>query len=126
MSISGHHHTDGPAARLAAVRAEVADLAETFWAAQSDETVVETVEEVQKLKATLAALEAHAIAEAEARDLAKKRLHFGSTGDWLTHTGGLRRGEGKRLVRRATALTGALERTRGRWWPGWCRRSRPT
>jgi hypothetical protein len=118
MSISGHHHTDGPAARLAAVRAEVADLAETLWAAQSDEAVVEVVDEVQRLTATLAAVQADAVAEADARELAKKRLHYGSTGDWLTHVGGLRRGGGKRLVRRALALTGPLERTRGRMVAG--------
>jgi hypothetical protein len=112
MSISGHHHTDGPAARLSAVRAEVADLAETFWPAQPDEAVVDVVDQVQRARAALAAVEAHAVAEAEARDLARRRLHFGSTGDWLTHVGGLRRGEGKHLVRRAVALTGPLTRTR--------------
>jgi hypothetical protein len=72
------------------------------------------VEQVQRLKSVLAAVEADAVAEAEARDLARKTLHFGSTGDWLTHAGGLRRGEGKRLVARAVALTGSLERTRSR------------
>ena len=51
------------------------------------------------------------MAEADARDLAKQRLHYGSTGDWLTHTGGLHRGDGKRRVVRARALTGPLTRT---------------
>ena len=84
----------------------------------TDGEVVDVVEEVSRLKATLAAVEADAVAEAEARDLAKKRLHYGSTGDWLTHLGGLRRGEGKRLVRRPVALTGALGRTRARMVAG--------
>ncbi|MFZ2014802.1 MAG: DUF222 domain-containing protein [Nocardioides sp.] len=112
MSISGHHTPSGPAQVLAQVVAAVAELDEVLWSARTDEEVVDVVDQVQRAKAALAAVEAHAIAEAEARDLAKKRLHFGSTGDWLTHTGGLRRGEGKRLVRRAVALTGSLERTR--------------
>ena len=118
MSISGHHHNEGPAAVLAQVRARVAELAETLWAAQCDGEVVEVVEELSRLKATIAAVEADAVAEVEARDLAKKQLHYGSTEDWLTHLGGLRRGEGTRLVRRATALTGALERTRARMVTG--------
>ena len=58
--------------------------------------------------AALAAVEAGAVAEVEARDLATQGLRFGSTGDWLTHTGGLRRGEGKQRVVRAKALTGPL------------------
>lgn len=44
--------------------------------------------------------------------MAKQRLRFGSTGDWLTHAGDLRRGEGTRLVRRAVALCGPLQQTR--------------
>ena len=38
-------------------------------------------------------------------------MQYGSTGDWLTHTGGLHRGDGKRRVVRARALTGPLGRT---------------
>ena len=34
----------------------------------------------------LAAVEAGAAAEADVRDLGKQKLHYGSTGDWLTHT----------------------------------------
>ncbi|MFZ2012358.1 MAG: hypothetical protein WAV00_00865, partial [Nocardioides sp.] len=118
MSISGHHHNEGPAAVLAQVRARVAELAQTLWAAQPDGEVVDVVGQVQRAKAALAAVEADAVAEADARDVAKKVLHFGSTGDWLTHAGGLRRGEGRRLVRRAVAVTGALGRTRARMVAG--------
>ena len=53
-----------------------------------------------------------AVAEADVRDLGKQKLAYGSTGDWLTHLGGLRRGEGRRLVARAHALTGPLAATR--------------
>ena len=66
-----------------------------------------------KLRSALAAVhEAGAVAEADARDLGKQKLHYGSTGDWLTHLGGLRKGEGRRVVARAHALTGPLESTR--------------
>ncbi len=67
---------------------------------------------VTRLTAALAAVEASAVAEVDARDLATTRLAYGSTGDWLTHLGGLRKGEGKRRVVRAKALTGPLARTR--------------
>ena len=59
-----------------------------------------------------AAIEAGAVAEADARDLGKAKLHYGSTGDWLTHLGGLRKGEGRKIVARGHALTGPLEATR--------------
>src|SRR5262249_54805095 len=39
-------------------------------------------------------------------------LAYASTGDWLTHLGGLRKGEGRRIVTRAHALTGPLTATR--------------
>ena len=83
-----------------------------LWSARTDDELVGVVEQVQQAKAVLAAVEAAAVAEADARDLAKKKLHYASTGDWLTHAGGLRRGDGRRLVRRAVALTGPLARTR--------------
>ncbi len=118
MSISGRPTNTEPAQVLARVRSEVAELAELLWAAQADGEVVDVVTEVARLTATLAAVQAAAVAEVEARDLAKKRLHFGSTGDWLTHLCGLRRGEGRRLVRRAVAVTGPLERTRTRMVAG--------
>jgi len=70
------------------------------------------VELVEQARSALAAVQAGAVAEADARDLAKTRLHYGSTGDWITHLGGLRKGEGKRILNRAHALTGALAATR--------------
>ncbi len=60
------------------------------------------------------------MAEADARDLAKQQLAYGSTGDWVTHLAGLRRGEGKRRVARAKALTGPLSRTRAALVAGTC------
>src|SRR5262249_45780126 len=117
MAISGHHHA-GPVTVLASGRDQVAELDTMLWAAQPDDEVVEVVEQVAALKATIAAIEADAVAEVEARQIAKKTLHYASTGDWVTHIGGLRRGEGKRVVDRAIALTGPLEHTRAQMVAG--------
>ena len=111
MSISVEVPDPSPAGVLADALAAVRGVAETLWSARSDDELVEVVGRVQQLSAVLAAVEAGAVAEADARHLAKDKLHFGSTGDWLTHTGGLHRGEGKRRVVRARALTGPLGRT---------------
>jgi Domain of unknown function (DUF222)/HNH endonuclease len=98
----------------------VRGLAETWWSARSDDELIGVVEQVHQVSAVLAAVEAGALAEADARDLAKTRLHYGSTGDWLTHLAGLRHGEGKRRLARAKALTGPLARTRGALVDGRC------
>src|SRR6476646_3488121 len=112
MSISEHVPATGPAGVLADVLATVRGLDGTLWSARSDDELVDTVGLVTRLTAALAAVEASAVAEVDARDLATSRLAYGSTGDWLTHLGGLRKGEGKRRVTRAKALTGPLTRTR--------------
>jgi hypothetical protein len=112
MSISDLRPHTSPAAVLAEVVAAVRDLDATWWTNQSDDDLVAAVELVEQARSALAAVQAGAVAEADARDLAKDRLHYGSTGDWLTHLGGLRKGEGKRLVKRAHAVTGSLTATR--------------
>src|SRR3954453_22456715 len=117
MSISEHTALTGPSGAgpggvLAEGRAQVTKLTETLWAARSDGEVVEMVEQVLGLKATLAALDAGLIAEAETRQVAKKVLHYGSPTAWQTNSGGLRLGHGRRLVARAVALTGSLADTR--------------
>jgi hypothetical protein len=112
MSISEHTPAGGPARVLGELLGVVRGLDETLWAARSEEELVDTVGLVARLTGALAAVEAGAVAEVEARDLARRRLDYGSTGDWLTHLGGLRRGEGTRRVARAKALTGPLTRTR--------------
>jgi hypothetical protein len=90
----------------------VRDLDGTWWTNQSDDDLVATVELVEQARSALSAVQAGVVAEADARDLAKQKLHYVSTGDWLTHLGGLRKGEGRRVVARAHALTGPLEATR--------------
>ena len=112
MSISAEVPGQSPAAVLADAIASVRGLAETLWSACSDEELVETVGLVQQLVAAAAVVEAGAVVEVDARDLAKEKLHYGSTGDWLTHLGGLRHGEGKKRVKYAQALCGPLTRTR--------------
>ena len=97
MSISEHAPGTcpgaGPAQVLADALAAVRGLAEGWWSARSDGELVDTVALVQQVSS--------ALAEADVRDLARTRLSFGSTGDWVTHVGGLRRGEGKQRVARA-------------------------
>ena len=112
MSISELHLHSGPAALLTEAVALVREAAGAMYAARSDDDLVATVELVEQARSALAAVQAGAVAEADARDLAKTRLHYGSTGDWITHLGGLRKGEGKRILNRAHALTGTLGLTR--------------
>src|SRR4051812_14922125 len=112
MSISDLHPSPSPVTVLAEVVAAVRDLDATWWTNRSEEELVAVVEQVQTARSALAAVEAGAVAEADVRGLAKDRLAYGSTGDWVTHLGGLRRGDGRRLVARAHALTGPLTRTR--------------
>src|SRR6188472_859053 len=117
MSISDlHPHRPGPDADPATVLAEVVaavrDLDSTWWAHRPDDDLIATVELTAQLRAALGAVEAGAVAEADTRDLAKTQLAYGSTGDWLTHSGGLRKGQGRRIVNQAHALTGALASTR--------------
>ena len=109
MSISElSAHRRGPAALLADAAGLVREAAEAMYAALSDEELIGTVELTAQLRAVAAAVEAGAVAEADNRDLGRRRLHYGSTGDWLTHLGGLRKGHGRQVVARAHALTGPL------------------
>src|SRR3954452_15745037 len=112
MSISDLHSQPSPAAVLADVVATVRELDATWWNHQSDDDLVAAVSLIEQARSALAAVQAGAVAEADARDLGKQKLHYGSTGDWLTHLGGLRKGEGRRIVARAHALTGPLSATR--------------
>src|SRR3954467_7109581 len=116
MSISDLRPRPSPTAVLADVVESLRELDATWWTSQCDDDLVETVELVEQARSALAAVQAGVVAgvvaEADARDLGKQRLAYGSTGDWLTHLGGLRKGEGRRIVARAHALAGSLEATR--------------
>ncbi len=116
MSISEHAPGPAPGASPTRVLAEafaaVRGLAETLWSARSDDELVDVVAQVQQLLSAASALEAGAVVEVDVRGVASKKLHYASTGDWLTHLGGLRHGEGRKRVKQAHALTGPLSRTR--------------
>ena len=112
MSISDLHPQPSPAAVLTRMVEELRELDATWWTHQTDDDLVATVEQLAQLRAVAAAVQAGAVAEADHRDLGRQKLAYGSTGDWLTHLGGLRKGEGRRIVARAHALTGPLEATR--------------
>ena len=127
MSIPDLAPGTSPAEVLADALALVRAAAETLWSARSDDELIDVVGQVQQLVAAAAAVEAGALAEADARDLAKQQLAYGSTGDWVTHLAGLRRGEGKRRVARAKALVRSAGRGPGRrWWPVPAHPARPT
>src|SRR3954451_15074239 len=112
MSISDLTPAASPAAVLGDAVAAVRELAETWWSARSDDELFELVAQLGRLVSAAAAVGAGAVVEVDARDLAKQKLHYASTGDWLTHLGGLRDGEGKHRVRQAQALCGPMTRTR--------------
>ena len=74
MSISDLHPQPSPAAVLADVVAMVRDLDATWWTNQSDDDLVATVVSwSSRPRSALAAVEAGAVAEADARDLGKAR-----------------------------------------------------
>jgi Domain of unknown function (DUF222)/HNH endonuclease len=96
--------TSSPAEVLAAAREALGVLEDRLTAGFTDEELVAGVEAAQVLKSATAAVEARLVAEADARDLAKKRLHWGSTADWVTHCAGVHRREGRRIVAHARQL----------------------
>src|SRR5215218_90382 len=112
MSISDLHPQPSPAAVLTRMVEELRGLDARWWTHQTDDDLVGVVEQLAQLRAVAAAIQAGAVAEADARELGKTKLAYGSTGDWLTHLGGLRKGEGRRIVARAHAVTGPLIATR--------------
>src|SRR3954470_13447699 len=112
MSISDLRPRPSPTAVLARVVDELRELDATWWTSQCDDDLVGVVEQLAQLRAVTAAVQAGVVAEADHRELGKQRLAYGSTGDWLTHVAGLRKGEGRRITTRAHALTGPLAATR--------------
>jgi len=66
--------------------------------------LVAGVQELQRLKAKAAALEAELLAELDARQTAKQDLGWGSTVDWFTHLAGTIRRQGRQAVTHARIL----------------------
>ena len=95
-----------PAGVVAGAGDLIGSLTETLWAAKESGDLVETVEQVERLRAQLAALEASLLAEVHARGTAKTELAWGSTADWFTHLAGTHRTTGHQTVRHAQTLVG--------------------
>ena len=96
--------TSSPAAVLVAARDALRVLEDRLTAGLTDDELVEGVEAAQVLKSATAAVEARLVAEADTRDLAKKKLRWGSTADWITHCAGIHRRDGRRVVEHAKQL----------------------
>ncbi len=115
MAITPLEHPT-PAGALAAACAELEAVAGSWWSARGSGELVAGVEELQRLKAKAAALEAELLAELDARQTAKQELGWGSTADWFTHLAGTTRRQGRRAVAHAgilvTERAGTLEALR--------------
>jgi len=104
-----------PARGVDAACVELDSMAEVLWSARRSSELISGVEELQRLKAKTAALEAELLAELDTRQVPKRQLAWGSTADWYTHLAGTTRRQGKRtvahakrLVKERTATLGAL------------------
>ena len=93
-----------PAAVVEAARDLVLEASDRVPAVWSDDELLEGMSAVQRLRGAADALELAMLAEADIREIPKRRLHWGSTADWFTHlVGGLRR-DGRRRVRLARVM----------------------
>jgi hypothetical protein len=86
--------------RLAALRSEVGDLAQTLWAARDRHELMDTVTEVEALKSALDALQLDVVRELEQTG-AVKPLGWASTQDFVTSVAGAHHGQGRATVRLA-------------------------
>jgi hypothetical protein len=89
-----------PPAVLAAMRAAVREMGETKWAARERHELMDTVAEVEALKASLDALLCPVVRELEAMK-AVSVAGWASTQDFLTHSAGGHRGSGPATLRLA-------------------------
>ena len=100
-----------PAGVVGAACAEIASQHGVLWSARPSVELVGAVEELQRLKAAAAALEAELLAELDARQTATRELGWGSSADWFTHLAGTTRRQGKRTVEHARLLTTSCHTT---------------
>jgi len=89
---------------VAEAAALLAALSTSIGSDIADDELVAVVEGCQAVRGAVKALEARAVAEIDDRELARKKLGWGSTADWLTHTAGIRHGQGKQAVEHAHEL----------------------
>lgn len=66
-----------PAGVVGAACVELDGLGEVLWSARASEELVAGVEELQRLKATAAALEASLLAELDLREVPRRQLGWG-------------------------------------------------
>jgi hypothetical protein len=93
-----------PAGVVGAACRELDAVAGSLWSARGAGELVAGVQELQRLKAKAAALEAELLAELDVRDTAKLDLGWGSTADWFTHLAGTTRRLGRKAVAHARIL----------------------
>jgi hypothetical protein len=82
----------------------VVELGTTLWAARPPSELLQTVKAVERLKSVLLAAELQVVAEIEATRAAASE-GWASTRDFVTAVSGGRKGEGRRLVSMAKAVT---------------------
>ncbi len=101
-----------PAGVLEQARAQVLTLTEQLWAAKTPADLLEANLAIEKLRSTLAAVQAQVAVEIDAVE-AQKADGWASAADYLTRTCGGRQSAGRRLLHTATALTaGGRDATR--------------
>jgi hypothetical protein len=93
-----------PAGAVQVACRELDAVAGSLWAARPVAELVAGLEELQRLKARAAALEAELLAELDVRETAKRQLGWGSTADWFTHLAGTTRRQGRKTVAHARIL----------------------
>src|SRR4051812_12230021 len=91
-------------AEVADLRSRARGLTETLWAARTPVELMDTLAEVEALKATVEALELGVVHELEATD-AVKSAGWASTQDFVTHVSGGHKGSGPAMVRLAMATS---------------------
>lgn len=88
---------------LASLRRQVRELGETLWSARPATELMDTITEVETLKATLDSLELDVVHELEATG-GVKSSGWASTQDFVTHTTGGHKGTGPATIRLAAAV----------------------
>src|SRR5680860_1155433 len=99
-----------PAGLVAGVRGRLAELGEVIWAAKPPEDLLAVNVEIERLRSTLAAVQAQVAVEIDATG-AQKAEEYASSADYLTAVSGGRRGHGNRLLHTAREVTGERNAT---------------
>lgn len=109
MAVSGR--VGAPVGVLADARAAVVALADEMWAAKTPDELLEVNVELERLRSSVAAVQARLAVEIDVTEAAKTVGGWASPGDYLTAAAAARRGHGQRLLRTGKALCGELAAT---------------